>query len=136
SLQARCVMRIGHQSGSLLSSTATLGCVVFVIVARPIASMCAHKTAERASASRSDLLSLRDAVRALATGRVALVREVPSQGRRSLSRSPASGPQGFWPMELNLKSGSTLAAASVPRKCRFLSASLRFHYLRQLACRH
>jgi len=41
------------------------------------------------------------AVRALATGRVALAWEDPSQGRRSLSRIPACGPQGFWPVELN-----------------------------------
>jgi hypothetical protein len=31
--------------------------------------------------------------------------ENPSQGRRSLSRFPASGPQGFWPMELNFLAG-------------------------------
>jgi hypothetical protein len=54
---------------------------------------------KRASASRQS----RDAVHALATGRVALSWEVPSQGRRSLSRFPASGPQGFWPVELNLQ---------------------------------
>jgi hypothetical protein len=28
--------------------------------------------------------------------------EEPSQGRRSLSRIPASGPQGFLPVEFNL----------------------------------
>jgi hypothetical protein len=37
---------------------------------------------------------------------VALAPEKPSQGRRSLSRFPASGPQGFWPVELNIRSGS------------------------------
>ena len=55
------------------------------------------ETAERASASRL----IRDAARALATGRVALASENPSQGRRSLSRFLESGPQGFWPVELN-----------------------------------
>ncbi len=47
--------------------------------------------AERTSASRQS----RDAARALTTGWVALAWEDPSQGRRSLSRIPASVPQGF-----------------------------------------
>jgi hypothetical protein len=46
--------------------------------------------------------SRRDAVRALTTGWVALALEEPSQGRRSLSRIPASDPQGFLPVEFNL----------------------------------
>ena len=58
--------------------------------------------AKRTIASRQS----RDAVSALATGRVALAVEEPSQGRRSLSRFPASGPQGFWPVELNIQVGS------------------------------
>jgi hypothetical protein len=53
---------------------------------------------ERASAPRF----CRDAGCALATGQVALAGEEPSQGRRSLSRFPASGLQGFGPVELNL----------------------------------
>src|SRR4029077_15094133 len=56
------------------------------------------KTSKRTTATRLTP----DAVRALATGRVALALGKPSQGRRSLSRFPASGPQGFWPVELNL----------------------------------
>jgi len=54
--------------------------------------------AERTSAPRQS----RDAARALTTGWVALALEKPSQGRRSLSRIPASGPQGFLPVEFNL----------------------------------
>jgi hypothetical protein len=69
---------------------------------RKARSGCATRTAIRAPAPRLG----RDAVRALATGRVGLASENPSQGRRSLSRFPASGPQGFWPVELNLRSGS------------------------------
>jgi len=42
----------------------------------------------------------------LATGQVALAGEKPSQGRRSLSRFPASGLQGFWPVESNIRAGS------------------------------
>jgi hypothetical protein len=68
--------------------------------------MSAAEAPERTTAPRSDLESLGDADRALTTGRVALALERPSQGRRSLSRFPASGPQGFWPVELNLISFS------------------------------
>jgi hypothetical protein len=98
---------------------------------RKARSGCATRTAIRAPAPRLG----RDAVRALATGRVGLASENPSQGRRSLSRFPASGPQGFWPVELNLRSGSkspmrhgALAAAR-----RVHSISFRFHDLRLLA---
>ncbi len=52
--------------------------------------------------------------------------EKPSQGRRSLSRFPASGPQGFWPVELNLKWGSRQNGKPSP--------SFRFQDLRLLAC--
>jgi len=54
--------------------------------------------AERTSAPRQS----RDAARALTTGWVTPALEKPSQGRRSLSRIPASGPQGFLPVEFNL----------------------------------
>jgi hypothetical protein len=93
-------------------STATLGCAGFAIVDGlwrleseehlTAKSGCATKTAKRTTASRSDLESHRDADRALATGRVALTLGKPSQRRRSLFRFPASGPQGFWPVGLNI----------------------------------
>src|SRR5258705_7286200 len=88
---------------------------------RAARSGCATGTTKRATASRLS----RDAVHALATGRVALAPEKPSQGRRSLSRFPVSGPQGFWPMELNISWGSKQSP----------SHSFRFQDLRLLADR-
>lgn len=60
------------------------------------------KATKRASAPRMS----RGAVCALATGRAAFAFGNSSQGRRSLSGFPTNGPQGFWPMELNLSSDS------------------------------
>ncbi len=102
-------MRIGHGTRALIFGSTDFSLWPFVMaqIQNPQTEVCATQAPERASAPRL----CRDAVRALATGRVALAFGKPSQGRRSLSRIPASGPQGFWPAELNLNLLSCSASA-------------------------
>jgi hypothetical protein len=106
-------MRIGHQSGPLLSSTATLGYVVFAIVARPIASMCGHKPTQPRVAVLLKALNARP--RPGNTG--TRCAQWPPAGRRSLQKilRRGGGPcpgfrraarKGFWPVELNIRAGS------------------------------
>ena len=109
---AQCVSGIGRSLSFLLAQPLLV--VRVLRLSRVRCPPCQHTKPQgmavllkRATAFRLS----RNAARALATGRVALAQEMPSQGRRSLSRLPANAPQGFWPVELNVISSSGFAPA-------------------------